>query len=252
MPLKKASTIRKAERAKKISKAGKVTGRPKIQSPFKMSRYPTTDLEICLDIDGTLLDCDTGMENGEIVVKDLIVRPWAKEFIDFCCKIASKVFYFTAAEELPAREKLKAAGLQELPLFSYKDLLKKAISVFDDNWVRIDRNYHDEVTIKGIPNFDSSKTVIVDDNCRFYVEDQRRNVIHVNGLHSESPRDTLPIIADFLIKIGKEKKRNIAKGIDDLATAHPADFRGKRYPRNWLKVHTTRRGLVVNSSFNIK
>lgn len=219
------------------------SGRPKVSNPFKKDRYPKTDLQIVLDIDRTLLIILKYSVSEELLPEDIRVRPGALEFVSFCRRIAAKVWYYTGADGEISQEKLRVAGLPELPLLSYDDLHKMKVDIKDDNWVRAYRSGIEVAEIKVVPLFDPTNTIIVDDMPDYYIHSQRTHVIPVAPFGKFTVDDNvLYQVGEFLYKIAKQKKRDIPAAIKKFVAENSYYFSRADVPKTQFEVVESRHG----------
>lgn len=213
MPRKSAKSQRRSKIAQELRANKKIPDKPIVEDPFKMKKYPKSDLFIVLDLDQTLWHMKKPYH--ECRVKS---RPYALNFVKFCLKISRKVIFITGAGREATLRKLADFGqLPPIPFLTYEDLVIKYMNPEPGLWI----NYEGEVVVKPVPDFDEKNTVIIDDIPEFYVHPYKKNVLKIKPYRGEEDDCALIELAGFLLKLSKKRQESIEESIKSFTNQNP-------------------------------
>jgi hypothetical protein len=217
MPRKTQKHQLRSKIAKKLKENGRIPPKPTNNSPFKMKKYPKTDLFIVLDLDQTLWQLEKPYNN--CIVRP---RPYAVDFVNFCSKIAKKVMFITGADRESTVRKLASFGrIPQIPFLAFENLIH-IDEKFPDNSLYV--GFDGKTIIKPVPGFDERTTIIVDDIPEFYVFPYKNNVIKIKQYKGQEEDNALLDLANFLLEVGKNRKISIKESIIRFTTDNPDNF----------------------------
>jgi len=191
----------------------------------RLTKIRKTNLKIWLDIDRTLIVCDTYGLDLRIQTRKFLV-----DFLIFCDHLGCKVGLITAAPRRQTLQKLKEIEIeQDFEILTGLKLIRWKHEFPDPSYFFTchgPRKY--TIGAKIVPDFDIKDTIIVDDIPSYYLGPQYDNVLAIKSFKWDHNDDALGLVAKFLKGLTRSKTRNIPEAIKEFTAQHPDAFTVKR------------------------